>query len=63
MDARLDLLEGGLVQLEEDLERCADTGRLDLAPESAFIASYTVHDAGNIAEVILEFILEDLQPQ
>lgn len=45
---------------EEELERRAEAGDLHLAPEAALVAADAVHDARDVAEVLLEFGLEDL---
>ena len=51
---------GRAVVREEELERCTETGDLQLAPETAFVAADTVHDARDVAEVVLELVLEEL---
>ncbi len=53
-------VQGGLVELEEDLESGADAGRLDFTPEAAFVTADAVHDSGDVTEVLLEFFFEDL---
>ena len=53
-------LESGLVQLKQNLHGSSQTHRLDLAPKAALVTSGAVHDSGDIAEVALEFFLQDL---
>lgn len=51
---------GRAVVREEELERCTETGDLQLAPETTLVAADAVHDAGDVAEVVLELVLEEL---
>lgn len=53
----------GAVVREEELERRPEASDLQLAPETAFVAAYTVHDARDVAEVILELVFEELRRQ
>lgn len=55
------LLQGLLIELEEDFHRSCDSRGLNLAPQPAFIAADAVHDHRNISEVMLEFLLQDLR--
>lgn len=57
---RRDVLERALVEFEEDLQRGADARCLDLAPKPALVAAHAVHDARDVAEVLLELFFQDL---
>ena len=50
-----------LVELEQHLERGRDAGRLHLAPQSALVAPYAVHDARHVPEVLLELLLQHVR--
>ena len=55
------VLQSLLVKFEENLEGSCDTSSLHFAPEPAFIAADTVHDASDVAEVVLELRLENVR--
>ena len=52
---------GGAVVREEEFERRPEAGDLQLAPEAALVAADAVHDARDVAEVVLELVLEELR--
>lgn len=56
----MDLLQRRFIHFEESFESGCDACRLNLSPQSTLVASNAVHDAGNIAEVFLEFLFEQL---
>ena len=47
-----------LVELEQHLQRGAVADRLQLPPETAFIASNAIHQAAHVAESVAEILLE-----
>ena len=55
------ILKGFLVQFKKYLQCGTYTGRLNLAPETTLVTAYTVHDTSDVAEVSLEFLLQDLE--
>ena len=55
------VLKSKRIKLEQHLQCSRDTRRLYLAPQSAPIAPYAVHDARDIPEMFLELILEHVR--
>ena len=55
------LLQILLIKFKKDLQSGTKAGRLDFPPESALVASYTVHNSTDISKVLLELFFQDLR--
>ena len=53
-------LEGFLVYFKQDLESRSQAGGLNFAPQTTLVTTDTVHGSRHVAEVLFEFLLQDL---
>lgn len=54
------VLEGVFVYFKQDLESRSDASGLNFAPQTTLVTTDTVHDSGHVAEVLFEFLFQDL---
>lgn len=55
-----DALKGFVVYFKQDLESRSHASGLDFSPQTTLVTTDTVHDPGHVAEVLFEFLLQDL---
>lgn len=56
----MNVLKGFLIDFEEDLQSGGNSRGLDLAPETTFVTSDTIHNTTDVSEVLFELLLDNL---